>query len=75
LFLYLPIRETLYSAELGRYRSFGLAAFRVADWRIERVASVSDISPAERMVSALACRYTRLQLYPIHLRDMIEDVL
>ena len=75
MFLYLPVKENLDSPELGCYCSFGLEAFRVTEGQMKRVAFVSDISTIEAMVSTLACRCTRLQLYPLHLRDIIEDAL
>ena len=75
MFLYLPVKEELYAPELGRYCSFGLTVLWVTETRIEKVASISDISTLETTVFLLACRCTRLQLYPAHLKDIVEDAL
>ncbi|MCI8441549.1 MAG: hypothetical protein HFG27_03340 [Provencibacterium sp.] len=75
MFLYLPVKEELHSPELGCYRSFGIAAFWVSDGRMKRMEFVSDVSTLETVVSLLACRCTKNQLYPLHLLNVIEDVL
>ncbi|MCI8441706.1 MAG: hypothetical protein HFG27_04125 [Provencibacterium sp.] len=75
MFLYLPIEEELHSPELGCYRSFGIAAFWVSEGRMERMGFISDISTLETVVFLLACRCTKNQLYPIHLKDVVEDAI
>lgn len=80
IFRYALISEKLFSSELGRYRSFGIRAFRIrafqkteCGWR--EVAFVSDVSTDRAAVEQLARRCTEGQLDPIHLLDVVEDAL
>ncbi len=75
MFRYLPIEEQLSTPDLGRYRSFGIAAFQVLEGRWEKKAFASDVSADEVFVSRLAQRCTQAQLNPIHLRDVVEDTI
>lgn len=72
LFLYTPIKENLHSDDLGSYISFGIICF---DSQKQIIASVSDISVNEAFVSELCDRFTAYQLAPIHLPDIIQDIL
>lgn len=68
---YFPFREELYSEELGRYESYGIRVVRHG--RV--VLRLSDVSTEAARVISLCRRCTKGQLDPIHLRDVLEDVL
>lgn len=70
MFRYVPIKESLYSDDLGSYISFGIKVFDDSNCA---VVSVSDISVNETFVSELCNLCTLHQLNPIHLLDIIED--
>lgn len=67
---YVPIKQRLYSDELGSYLSYGIAA---RDDENQTVLSVSDVSPDEQFVAGLCDRCNRYLLDPIHLFDVISD--
>ena len=75
MFRYLPIEEQLSAPDLGRYRSFGIAAFQVLGGRWEKRAFASDVSTDEAFVTRLAQRCTQAQLDPVHLRDVVMDTI
>lgn len=70
-FIYIPVRESLFSRELGHYLSFGL----VASENGVPHSKVSDISTDESFVTELAQQCSAGYLDPIHLYDVIEDSL
>lgn len=74
MFEYLPIESKLTSPELGTYQTFGL---RVLDHRsqTEEVIVIRDISTDRSFVAHLAYVYNRNQLDPVHLLDVLEDLL
>lgn len=73
MYQYLPVEERLYSPYLGRYRSFGIAAFKVCGEQREQVAFTSDVSTDEAFAAQLAQRCTVAQLNPVHLKDVVLD--
>lgn len=75
MYLYLPIEEQLESPYLGPYRSFGIAAFRLTAQMRQQLIFIADVSPNEAFVSLIACRCTKEQLEPVHLRNVVEDAL
>jgi len=70
-FTYVPVRECLISPKLGHYSSFGMEVLEKGTLSFK----VSDISTDESLVTVLAQRCTAGQLDPIHLFDVIEDML
>lgn len=70
-FSYIPVKEDLFSRELGHYISFGIEALEHGSL----CRRISDISTDEDFVAALARKCTSGQLDPIHLLDVIEDSL
>lgn len=70
MFRYVPIKESLYSDELGSYISFGIKA---VDLLGRDVTSVSDVSTNEAFITELCNLCTQEQLLPVHLLDVIED--
>lgn len=69
---YIPVREELCTPELGTYVSYGIRAVLASG---EEAASVSDISTDLAFVQRLAALCTLGQLSPIHLRDVVEDII
>ena len=52
--VYLPRKQNLYRRELGRYQSYGIAAYRIAVGKIQTVAFVEDVSVQWRSVWKLS---------------------
>ena len=72
---YIPLKEDLFSPDLGYYQSFGICALeRQGDvWR--EMARISDVSVDPRMVSRLCEKCNRGGLALVHLRDVVEDFI
>ena len=70
-FVYLPIKEILFTQELGQYCTYGIEVLE----RGVLHSKISDISTDKNFVADLARRCTLGQLDPIHLLDVIEDLL
>lgn len=71
MFLYLPIENRKNSPYLGEYRTFGLRVLR-GD---EELMFLPDISTDFVFTLRLASLFTRKQLDPLHLLDVLEDLL
>lgn len=69
---YIPVKEELCTPELGTYVSYGIRAVLASG---EEAASVSDVSTDLAFVQRLATLCTLGQLSPIHLRDVVEDII
>ena len=69
---YLPFREELYSDDIGKYVSYGI---RVLNSQGHIIESVSDVSVDKDFVTELCYLWTRHQLSPIHIRDVLDDIL
>lgn len=72
MFCYIPVQETLYTPELGRYQSYGIC---VLNDKGERVAFVSDVSTDPKEVATIVARCIVEQLDPEQLLDVISDSL
>jgi len=72
LFRYVPFKENFHSNEIGSYTSFGIKAVDSLD---HPIASVSDVSIDETYTAKLCELFTRQQLQPIHLLDVIVDTI
>lgn len=68
---YKSIRENLFSEEIGNYVSYGIEL--IDDGLIVR--KISDISTDEKTVLHLVSLANELELSPIHIDDVIEDIL
>ena len=71
MYLYLPVKETLYHPDLGYYESYGLAAHLSAG----QLAFLSDVSPDLALVQGLAQQCTAGQLAPSQLEDVVLNLL
>ena len=70
-FIYIPVKESLFSQELGSYCSFGMEVIENGVLH----SKISDVSTDENFVAALARKCTAGELDPVHLPDVIEDSL
>lgn len=73
--LYYSFEKLLYTADIGQYTGYGIRALRQdkGSWRC--VDEIGDISCEEKPVKRLAKLCTELALEPVHLRDVVEDML
>ena len=72
MFLYLPIKESFFSSEVGEYVSYGI---RVLDSEGNEIERISDVSLNQSIVTELCEKCTKYQLDVIHMYDVIEDNL
>lgn len=75
MFQYLPVENEGMSPYLDNYRTFGLRVCRVEDRVDEEIILLPDISTDFSFVLRLADIFTRKQLDPIQLLDVLEDSL
>jgi len=71
MYNYIAVEEQLEHPDIGTYTSYGIKAMR----ENEDIAFISDVSVNKAFVEALARCCTDLQLDPIHLFDVVEDVI
>ena len=71
--VYLPRKQKLYRRDLGRYQSYGIAAYRISVGKIHTVAFVEDVSVQWRTVWKLSLMGSFGKLDPRQLRDVVED--
>ena len=75
VFLYLPIESERTSPCTGPYRIFGLQVCNIRDGVNEEIIFLPDISTDASFVLRLVEIFNRKQLDPIHLMDVMEDLL
>ena len=75
MFLYLPIESERISPYTGPYRAFGLQVCKVRDGVNEEIIFLPDISTDVSFVLHLVEIFNRKQLDPIHLMDVMENLL
>ena len=72
---YRSIQKRVLLEETGPYTAYGLLAEECTDSSWRAIAVVPDISCDEAFVVQLAERYTRGQLSPIQMLDVVADAL
>ena len=72
MILYLPYEENMYTDECGAYITFGIVVY---DENGHEITSVADVSVNRAFVTSLCDTFTKQQVDPIHLHDVIEDTL
>ena len=75
MFVYLPIESAVESSCLGRYRTFGLRVLRAEADHDRELMVLPDVSTDFGFTLRLASLFTRKQLDPLHLLDVLEDML
>lgn len=73
IYHYIPVKENLYSPDIGHYVSFGIRALQLAEKGWREATFVSDVSTKISFVSNLIRICIKKQLSPIHLLDFIQD--
>lgn len=72
---YRSIPETCSHPDCGVYISYGIQAYQHCDEHCQLISAVHDISTKQQFVEQLAILFTRQQLSPLHLFDVITDFL
>ena len=75
MYLYLLTESEFVLPDTGLCRCFGLRVVRVQKGRVEELLLLPDISADRSFVMHLAQLFTRLQPAPVHLRDILQDML
>ena len=75
MLLYLVIEEQLYHEDIGEYTSYGIQGIYATYGVYKEVAFVSDVVCDRKKTAEIAALCTRLQLSPIHLIDVVEDMI
>lgn len=75
MFLYLPVENEVHSPYIGQYRTFGLRVLRSEKEVDTEVMTLPDVSTDFDFTLRLASLFTRKQLDPLHLLDVLEDIL
>ena len=69
--LYQPVKEVRLSPELGRYLTYGIRALGSPGSEV----TVHDVTTRDRSAQRLARLLNTSRLSPIHLRDVVEDLI
>lgn len=75
MFLYVPLMESLSTPETGPYTSCGILALEQSDRGLVYHGFVSDVSTDYETTARLTELCNREQLFPVHLRDVIDNCL
>jgi len=75
MFLYLPIENEVNSPYSGIYRAFGLRVLRNEAGEDTELMVLPDVSTDFNFTLRLASLFTKKQLDPLHLLDVLEDIL
>ena len=75
MYVYLPIEREGNDPCTGRYRTFGLRVLRQEAEGDREVMVLPDVSTDFAFTLRLASLFTRKQLSPLHLLDVLEDLL
>lgn len=67
--------ETMFSVESEKRTTYGIAVYAnsATDGSATVLISISDISADRALIEELVNRCNRLQLSPLHLKDIISD--
>ena len=75
MYQYLPIQNEVFSPEIGTYQTFGLRVLRMQDGKDQETMIFSDISTDFLFILRLASLLTEKQLDPLHLLDVLSDII
>ncbi len=73
MYKYLTIKEKLFHEDVGKYTSYGIVCINAETG--EQVDKISDVSVERDFVTALAEKFTRHSLSPLHFFDAVVDAL
>lgn len=75
MYQYLPIQNEIFSPEIGKYRTFGLRVLRTRDGEDQEIMILPDVSTDFSFTLRLASLFTEKQLDPLHLLDVLYDII
>ena len=75
MYRYISKKEILFASELGLYVTYGVQALEQSPGGWIQRGFVSDVAADPSVTEALAQRFTLAQLSPLHLDDVILDLL
>lgn len=75
MYLYLLIENDMCSPYVGQYHTFGLRILQSENGEDEEIMVLPDVSTDFSFTLHLASLFTRKQLSPLHLLDVLEDLL
>ena len=75
MYQYLPIQNEVFSPEIGKYRTFGLRVLRIQDGKDQEIMIFSDVSTDFLFTLRLASLLAEKQLDPLHLLDVLSDII
>lgn len=75
MFVYLPIENEMSVPLVGKYRAFGLRVLRTEAEEDHELMILPGLSTDFEFTLRLASLFTRKQLSPLHLLDVLEDLL
>lgn len=69
--VFMPVPERFLKAEGNYIITYGIAAYQ----KTHKIAFVPNVSPNLALVIRLCLRFNILKLSPLHLRDVLSDML
>lgn len=67
--------ELLYSEEIGSFTAYGIGACEKNECEKKKLIYISNIFLEKQKAEQLAAMCNRLQLSPLHLRNVVEDAV
>lgn len=75
MYSYSYVREILQNEEVGEYSAYGVQISCITYEKCEPIQYISDVFVSEQDAKAFVDECNRLQLSPIHIDDVVQDVL
>jgi len=72
MLLYLPVRQFLYHPDIGRYRTYGIAAFELCFARAKRLAFVPDVALCRKDAARLRQNARAASLRPLSFLTLLK---
>lgn len=72
---YRTVPETCFHPDCGTYISYGIQAYQCCGGHCQLISAVHDISTKQSFVEQLTILFTKQQLSPLHLLEVITDFL
>lgn len=75
MLVYLSVEHEGSAPHIGTYRTFGLQVLQCGAEGVQELMTLPDVSTDFAFISGLASLFTELQLSPLHLPDILQDLL
>lgn len=75
IFLYKVTQEILYLSKQGSYNTYGLQVMQKTETSWKPTGFIHDITADFPLAQEIAELLTLYQLYPVHVQDVIQDIL